>query len=75
MSDKRTKPLSTPKQVRKFMKAEQRTQHAFVTRDGEHVLVQIDPRHGIGIVDPNSLRSWRRLSKIDDWPLTPLLSD
>ncbi|WP_147436704.1 hypothetical protein [Microbacterium telephonicum] len=56
------------------MEATRRTQAAFITPDGRHVLVQIDRDDDIGLIDPDSLISWIFLNRrdLDIWPLAPL---
>lgn len=64
-------------EVRAYMEAVHRTQAAFVTPDGRHVLVQIDRDDDIGLIDPDSLISWIFLNRrdLDIWPLAALTSE
>lgn len=59
-------------EVRAYMRAVESDQAAFVLPDGTHVLVQRDPRLGLGLVDPAGLIAWKRLHRTDRWPLVPL---
>lgn len=64
-------------EVRVYMEAVYRTQAAFITQDGRHVLVQIDRDGDIGLVDPDSLFSWVFLNRrdLDIWPLAALTTE
>lgn len=64
-------------EVRAYMEAVHRTQAAFITQDGRHVLVQIDRDDDIGLVDPDSLISWIFLNRrdLDIWPLAALTTE